>query len=208
MLSVTQKQQFLVFFECLELDQIDGIWGKQSKAATVKLQRKLNLKEDGLFGTKTEEACFKAMLEGLPLPDAKEETKEEPVVPPSGDFWDEIEFFDKGEFACKCGDYHAPYCDGYPHAIDPRMVRIADRARKHFGVPIEIISGLRCPQHNKDSKGVSNSQHMYGEAADVKVRDVGQQTVLNWFLSQPDVRYAYAIKGSSNVHFDIPEGSR
>ena len=117
--------------------------------------------------------------------------------------WDECPNFEEEEFFCKCKLYHAPYCDGKPHEIQPLLVRICQRARNHFGVPIDIISGLRCDQHNSDSKGVWNSQHKYGEAADIKVRGVSQKTVVDWFLSQPDVRYAYPIEDSENVHFDI-----
>lgn len=71
-LSPKQKQQFLCFFECLEESQIDGIWGKQSKEATVKLQRKLGIKDDGLFGAGTEDACFEALLSGESLPDIED----------------------------------------------------------------------------------------------------------------------------------------
>jgi hypothetical protein len=55
---------------------------------------------------------------------------------------------------------------------------------------------------------VYNSQHKYGEAADVYVHNTPQKTVLDWFLSQKDVRYAYAIEGASSVHFDIQKGAR
>lgn len=39
--------------------------------------------------------------------------------------------------------------------------------REHYGMPIYVSSGYRCPQLNKAVRGVYNSQHMVGEAADI-----------------------------------------
>ena len=41
--------------------------------------------------------------------------------------------------------------------------------RQHFGLPIQITSGYRCPKLNGAVKGASNSQHMEGEAADITI---------------------------------------
>lgn len=200
-LSPKQKQQFLCFFNCLKESQIDGIWGKQSKEATIKLQRKLGIEDDGLFGAGTEEACFEALLSGESLPDDEDVI----IIPPTGDFWDEIEFFDKEEMRCKCG---GRYCDGYPHEIQPLLMQILDRARKWSGHPIVIISGLRCEDWNRIQGGVANSQHKYGEAVDVYFYGKTPAEALAWLQSQPDVRYAYQISGCSNIHFDIHKVNR
>lgn len=198
-MTTTQKQLLLCFFGCLPVSGVDGIWGPQSEAATRRLQNKLGITEDGNFGQGTEGEVLNAMVSGE-IPTASEK---ETVDTDTEDWWDGIEYFAPREFACKCGDYHKPYCNGYPHELQPLLVQIADRARKHFGQPITIISGLRCSQHNRDSKGVANSQHMFGEAADIYVWNVHPDTVLKWFQSQSDVRYAYRIDGSNNIHFDI-----
>ena len=200
-LSPKQKQQFLCFFDCLEESQIDGIWGKQSKEATVKLQRKLGIKDDGLFGAGTEDACFEALLSEESLPDIEDVI----TIPPTGDFWDEIEFFDKEEMRCKCG---GRYCGGYPHEIQPLLMQILDRARKWSGHPIVIISGLRCDDWNRIQGGVDNSQHKYGEAVDVYFYGKTPAEALAWLQDQPDVRYAYPISGCSNIHFDIHKVNR
>ena len=200
-LSPKQKQQFLCFFGCLKEPQIDGIWGKQSKEATVKLQRKLGIKDDGLFGSGTEDACFEALLSEESLPDIEGVI----IIPPTGDFWDEIEFFDKEEMRCKCG---GRYCDGYPHEIQPLLMQILDRARRWSGHPIVIISGLRCYDWNRIQGGVDNSQHKYGEAVDVYFYGKTPAEALAWLQSQSDVRYAYQISGCSNIHFDIHKVNR
>ena len=193
-MTIKRKQLILAWFNLIAPKDVDGIWGPQSKAATLKLQQLLKLPETGEFDQNTWSEAMNAMVNGVG-PEGADQV--------DTDWWEEIEYFGPHEFACKCGKHHKPYCDGYPHEIQPLLVQICDRGRKYFGKPMEIISGLRCPQHNKDSKGVANSQHMFGEAADVCVYGVSRQTVLEWFLAQPDVRYAYAIEGSSNVHFDI-----
>ena len=43
--------------------------------------------------------------------------------------------------------------------------------------PMIITSGYRTPSHNKRVGGASNSQHLYGRAADIKVRGVSPSTV-------------------------------
>lgn len=120
-------------------------------------------------------------------------------LPPT-DFWDEIQFFTPDEMRCKCG---GKYCDGFPHDIQPLLMQILDRARRWSGHPIVIISGLRCEEWNRIQKGVANSQHKFGEAADAYFYGVTPNEALAWLQSQPDVRYAYRIENSNNIHFDI-----
>jgi hypothetical protein len=163
--------------------------------------------------------AFKADFKGLDVPGLPEDAPEkalkhavaydmfktEPVKDKNGTFWDEIEYFARDEFKCKCG---GKYCNGYPAEPDERMVRIADQLRKNLGVPITIVSGLRCKTWNAIQGGVSNSQHMHGEAADVYARGVSQDRVEAELDKIGGVRYHYPIKGSSNVHFDVPKGNR
>jgi len=42
--------------------------------------------------------------------------------------------------------------------------------RDYFNLPMEITSGWRSPAHNKKIGGAANSQHMYGRAADFKIK--------------------------------------
>ena len=44
---------------------------------------------------------------------------------------------------------------------------VLDRARDAWGKPIKVNSGYRCPTLNRAVGGVSNSQHLTGEAADI-----------------------------------------
>ena len=190
-MTVKQKQLLLCCFDLLQPADVDGIWGQQSGAATRKLQEKLGLPADGVFG----EATCTAALEALMADNDPEET--------DGTFWEEIEFFTREEFRCKCG---GKYCDGFPARMQEQVVKICDSARRHFGRPGHVISGLRCPRHNAAEGGVENSQHMYGEAVDLQIEGVSADQLLAYIQTLPH-RYAYAINGT-NVHVDIPKGAR
>lgn len=44
--------------------------------------------------------------------------------------------------------------------------------RSHLGAPIYVNSGFRCPGLNAKVGGVPNSQHLVGEAADIRCGDM------------------------------------
>lgn len=163
-MTAKQKQLLLCCFDLLEPEDVDGIWGKQSEAATRKLQRDLGITEDGVFGDGTRDAVFDRLRTGEPLEDDSEDI----VVPTTGTFWDEIEYFSREEFRCQCG---GKYCNGFPVEPQEKMVRTVDEIRRRLGVPVSIVdaggSGVRCPQHNANVGGVANSNHLYGKAADL-----------------------------------------
>ena len=48
-------------------------------------------------------------------------------------------------------------------------VYVLEPLRKHMGRPISISSGYRCPRVNTLVGGVAKSQHMYGQAADIRI---------------------------------------
>ena len=79
----------------------------------------------------------------------------------------ESKYFTQKEFACHCGN-----CDKSGILPNVRLVELLDVVREHFGKPITINSGIRCPAHNAAVGGASKSEHMYGEAADIVVKDV------------------------------------
>ena len=153
-MTVKQKQCLLAYMGYY-VGVIDGIWGALSKTATRAFQQDHGLKADGIFGAATEKKILAVIA-------SSEAPKTQPT--PTADDWDDIEFFSKKEFRCKCG---GRYCNGYPAEIDLTMVRYADEIRRRIGKPIGVNSGLRCPQWNQIQGGASSSQHMYGTAADL-----------------------------------------
>lgn len=205
-MTKTQRQHLMAYLGYY-VGKVDGAWGDLSKTACRAFQEDFGgIKADGYGGPETDKALRHAVAQDLfRAADATDNPVGDKKEP---DFWDEIEFFDRDEFQCKCGRYHEPYCSGFPAEPKEAMVRIADQVRRHFGKPAHVISGLRCPQHNADSGGVVSSQHMYGEACDLQVEGVSGETLLAYVKTVPGVRYAYRIEGSENVHFDIPREGR
>lgn len=175
-MTLRQSQCLLCFLGYYN-GAIDGIWGEKSRKAVENFQRNRNLTVDGICGPVTETALLEAIIQ---------------------DPWEDIRYFTPAEFACKCGGF----CDGYPAAMDPRVVKIADRARAHFGSPGTVVSGLRCQVHNRNVGGVANSRHMAGKAIDLRIQGVSAQRLLDYLETEPEVRYSYAIN-DTNVHLDV-----
>lgn len=71
--------------------------------------------------------------------------------------------FSAREFACRCGGT-LPGCE--KTKVLRSLVQSLEVYRTIVG-PLLIVSGYRCPQHNARVGGASNSQHLYGAAADV-----------------------------------------
>ena len=178
--TVAQVQQLLVSLGHSPGD-IDGIWGKKTQAAL-------------------DSACRQYVTD----------FNVGHTGGGSGDEWDdgfeiEVPNFKLEEFRCKC---QGQFCNGFPHKPKKDMVRIAQKIRTHFGAEAIVVSGLRCQVWNKRQGGESNSQHMYGEACDIRVKGVSGDRLLAYVKTLPGVRYTYLIPGSNNVHFDIPKGAR
>ena len=82
-----------------------------------------------------------------------------------------MKYFKMSEFACRDG------CEMPASArenIEALVEAVLDPAREKFGKPIVVNSGYRCPKHNAAVGGVAASQHLRGEAADVRPRKVGK----------------------------------
>ena len=112
-----------------------------------------------------------------------------------------IRYWSPEEFRCRCGEYHAPYCDGFPVLPDRTLLEVADDIRDRTGVA-HRSSAIRCPQHNADSGGVSDSRHLRGKALDFFVEGYTANRLLAEVQKDSRVRYAYAIDGSY-VHMDV-----
>jgi uncharacterized protein YcbK (DUF882 family) len=73
------------------------------------------------------------------------------------------------EFACTDGSD--------PIFIDSNLVNVLQKIRTHFGKSVTITSAYRTPGRNKAIGGQAYSQHLYGKAADIKVKGVSPKTV-------------------------------
>ena len=73
------------------------------------------------------------------------------------------------EFACTDGSD--------PVFIDSELVTVLQNIRTHFGASVTITSAYRTPGRNKAVGGQTYSQHLYGKAADIKVKGVAPKQV-------------------------------
>lgn len=170
-----QKQCLLEYlgYDC---GGVDGVWGEKSRAAAAAFQREHGLEADGIFGEATREKILEVI---------------------SGGWWRSIRYFQKQEFACKCGA-----CGGFPAQPQERLVRIAENVRSHFGEAALVSSGVRCKEHNAAVGGVTNSRHLTGKAMDFRINGKSSGEVLNYVNQQTGIRYAYAID-AQYVHMDV-----
>ena len=103
--------------------------------------------------------------------------------------------FHRSEFACRCG------C-GFDD-IDIRLVDLLQQVRDFFDVPVAIISGCRCEEHNRKIGGAPRSQHLYGKAADFRVLNVPPSVVYEFCdAMNPGGLGSYA----TFTHMDVRDG--
>ena len=79
-----------------------------------------------------------------------------------------------------------------PKALLPNILalceNVLEKVRTHFGIPIYISSGYRCPRLNKVVNGVTTSQHQKGQAADIyiKNKEMPLKAVCDWMVKHLD----------------------
>ena len=76
------------------------------------------------------------------------------------------------EFACTDGSD--------PIFIDTELVNVLQKIRTHFGKSVTITSAYRTPTKNKAVGGETYSQHLYGKAADIKVKGIAPKNVATY----------------------------
>jgi peptidoglycan hydrolase-like protein with peptidoglycan-binding domain len=142
-----QRQHLLAYLGYYKM-KVDGDWGSGSREACKAFQRDRELTADGYGGPETDKALRYAVYNGLDKPIPIENETDIYVggkTSPTGTFWDHIRYWTREEFRCRCG---GKYCNGFPAEPKETLVRIAGQLRKNLGVPITVISGLRCETWN------------------------------------------------------------
>lgn len=97
--------------------------------------------------------------------------------------------FKKAEFKCSCGK-----CDGYGKGIQSTLLITLQALRDKYG-KLDVTSGYRCPAHNKEVGGSTNSKHMDGAAADFYLDGFNSQSkrvdVVNELKETEYYNYSY-----------------
>ena len=206
-----RKQCLLAYCGYYPFKEIDDIWGKQSRQAIEAFQRDYEIQVDGIFGNGTL-ARILEVIYNQEEPAAKDAAVDK--IPENsvtvdkdnlttGTFWDHIRYWKREEFACRCGNYHAPYCNGFPVEPDQTLVELVDDIRHDFGRPAHPSSGIRCEQHNADQpNSAPNSRHKRGKALDFFIEGVSGAALLARAQADPRTNYAYIISGQY-VHVDV-----
>lgn len=191
----------------------DGLAGRSTIATTKTYQPKLGLSSTGIcnnnffskigvdlkvdaktgYFTNTDNSTSNTIISSTPSNAAGSSTGG------TGTFWDNIKYFNKSEFKCRCG---GKYCNGFPHDPVQALVECADDVRGHFGKSMILTSGLRCTKHNAASGGVYNSRHLTGKAMDFYIPGVSASTILAYVSKLSRIRYSYAINNTC-VHMDV-----
>ena len=81
--------------------------------------------------------------------------------------WFALKEFVKSNTAARLGINNNPSEDVKKN-IELLVEKILDPLREKFGKPIIVTSGYRCKELNKAVGGAAKSQHMSGEAADIR----------------------------------------
>lgn len=186
-----QKQCLLRYLDYYD-DDVDGIWGANSKSATKAFQRDNGLTESGNFDTASQNAAKAHIAAGTGF-------KQATTSGTKTGWWKDIKYFTRDEFKCKCG---GKYCKGFHAEPQEKLVRVADAVREALDAPAIVTSGVRCTRHNANVGGVSNSRHLSGKAMDFGVKGKTADQILAEVNKHSEIRYAYKID-NSHVHMDI-----
>ena len=170
MLSIKTRQKYLANLGFYK-GKIDGIEGKLTKEAYLKLQKKYFPKseQDGRYGNNTEILLRNAERVRI-----------------------YCKHFVLEEFKCEC---NGKYCTGYPKLISIRLLKNLQSVRSKFGVTINT-SGLRCERYNNSLVGsVRGSKHTKGKAVDIYISKysglTGRKKVIDYYIKLTGSNYAY-----------------
>jgi uncharacterized protein YcbK (DUF882 family) len=103
------------------------------------------------------------------------------------------------DYACRCGcGLDSP---------DPRLVASVEELFRAVRVPIHILSGCRCMEHNAKVGGAKASVHMLGLAADITVPGVPIRTVAAHAMRIAAIKGLGLDEQRSMLHVDVRDAT-
>lgn len=111
--------------------------------------------------------------------------------------------FNKSEFECKDGSLMPVEVLENVETLAIQLQYIRDSLN---GRPMRITNAYRSPEHNKKVGGTKNSQHLYGNAADIQIKNMTPKAVykiLNKLMNRGEILQGGLGLYKSFVHYDI-----
>ncbi len=65
-------------------------------------------------------------------------------------------------------EFRCNHCGRGADIVKPELLAALQRLRDLYGKPMAVVSGYRCPEHNRAIGGAVRSAHLVGEAADIQ----------------------------------------
>lgn len=116
------------------------------------------------------------------------------------------EHFSKSEFWCHGQEQGTCSCN-HSLNINPRLINLLEQLRANIGgLPLYVNSGYRCPVHNAAVGGVSNSQHMLGNAADIARPTQLSFEDFRWYVEQLPFDGIGLYYAGDFIHCDVRHG--
>src|SRR5690242_10311706 len=105
--------------------------------------------------------------------------------------------FSREEFVCHCcGEFR----------LDDHLLAALEALRERVGEAVLVLSGYRCPEHNRRVGGAANSQHVLGKAADVRVPGLTLQQMYELAESVPAfAQGGIGVYDRGFLHVDVRE---
>ena len=105
-------------------------------------------------------------------------------------------YFKREEFACGCA------C-GFD-VVDIELLKALEDIREHFDSPVTINSACRCEKYNAIIGGRPSSQHRFGKACDIIVKDITPERVQDYVMGKYPNSKGIGIY-STFTHIDVRE---
>ncbi|MFK7939150.1 MAG: D-Ala-D-Ala carboxypeptidase family metallohydrolase [Roseovarius sp.] len=118
----------------------------------------------------------------------------------------------QSETAERLGIHNMPHDSDVIENLKQLCLNVLNPAIVHFDLPLFVTSGYRCPLLNAEVGGLADSQHLFGQAADVMMGGIRNDQLAKWIIENTDFDEVILEKFDPNcseygwVHASYNEG--